>query len=361
MKRIVAYMIGAALIPAFISAQNITRRRPRSSDQPELSVRAQSLFGTDQPSEADVQWMRGIYRAIDLTEDKNMPLYYPEEPMENQQNLFRMLMKLLAENKIPAYDYLDGRELFTDSFKLNVKEMLDRFHILYQEKDGSTPKKPRFIIEESDIPANEVLSYYIKEKWVFDQRESRFYAIVEALCPVLHRTGDFGGEAMKYPMFWVKFESLRPYLAQQYILTDNENNVLHYTYDDYFRLRMYEGEIYKTTNLRNMSLMQMYPGDSALTAAREKIENQLKMFDESLWVKPAEETAVASSKTSKVEKTEKVAAEGTPAVEPEKKSTVRSARSTRGTSAKRESSVKKSSSSGEKAKSAPVRSVRRRR
>lgn len=359
MKRIVACMVGAVLISAFISAQNITRRRPRTSDQPELSVRAQSLYDADQPSEADVQWMRGIYRSIDLTQEKNMPLYYPEEPMENQQNLFRMLMKLLSENKISAYDYLDGRELFTDRFKLNVKEMLDRFHILYQEKDGSTAKNPKFVIEESDIPANEVLSYYVKEKWVFDQRESRFYAIVEALCPVLHRTGDFGGEAMKYPMFWIRFESLRPYLAQQYILTDNENNVLHYTYDDYFRLRMYEGEIYKTTNLRNMSLMQMYPGDSALTAAREKIENQLKTFDESLWVRPQEEKAIASTRGSKAEKASEAPNEETPVVEQEKKSSSRSARSSRASSSKRES-VKKSSS-GEKAQAAPVRSVRRRR
>lgn len=40
---------------------------------------------------------------------------------------------------------------------------------------------------------------------------------------------------MTYPMFWIKYDDLRPYMAQQYILTNNENNVQNYTYDDYLK------------------------------------------------------------------------------------------------------------------------------
>lgn len=363
---IIASLIGVSLLPLLAGAQTVVRK---SSDtkatKPELTERAQSLYTTEQPSEADVQWMRGIYRSLDLTKDKNLPLYYPEEPMEGQESLFRMIMRLLSQGTIEAYDYLDGREVFTDTYKLNVKDMFDRFRILYQEKEGRSTKNPRFTLEESDIPANEVLSYYIKEKWIFDQRDSKFYAIVEAICPVLHRTGDFGGEAMKYPMFWIPVETLRPYMAQQYIMTDNTNNVQHFTYDDYFKLRMYDGEIYKTANLRNMSLMQLYPNDSALTKARENIEKQLTTFDENLWVKvPVAPLASNAKKTKKQDSNEESKIEVTGAVEkqeteksPEQRSTVRSDRGT-----KKSDSVKtaKSSSSREKTKSAPARSVRRR-
>lgn len=71
-----------------------------------------------------------------------MPLYYPEESTENQENLFRIVMKLLANNQIPAYEYLDGREIFTDEYRIKVKEMFDRFHILYAPAKGYLRRIP---------------------------------------------------------------------------------------------------------------------------------------------------------------------------------------------------------------------------
>lgn len=148
----------------------------------QLSVRAQSLYDTQDASDADIPWMRVIYRQIDLNKEKNMPLYYPEESTENQENLFRIVMKLLANNQIPAYEYLDGREIFTDEYRIKVKEMFDRFHILYAPAKGYSEKNPRFTVEESDIPSNEVLSYYILEKWIFDRRTSQVKPSIEAIC-----------------------------------------------------------------------------------------------------------------------------------------------------------------------------------
>lgn len=162
-----------------------------------LTVRAKTLYETGEPSEADIPWTRGIYRQIDLTQEKNMPLYYPEEIIDGQENLFRVLLGLVASNKIKVYEYLDGREIFTEEYEVKVEDMLERFHILYEVKAGRTAKRNTYIIEESDVPCNEVLSYYVKEKWIFDQRSSTCYPVIEAICPVLHRVGDFGGEAVR--------------------------------------------------------------------------------------------------------------------------------------------------------------------
>lgn len=148
----------------------------------QLSVRAQSLYDTQDASDADIPWMRVIYRQIDLNKEKNMPLYYPEESTENQENLFRIVMKLLANNQIPAYEYLDGREIFTDEYRIKVKEMFDRFHIRMPRQKDTSEKNPRFTVEESDIPSNEVLSYYILEKWIFDRRTSQVKPSIEAIC-----------------------------------------------------------------------------------------------------------------------------------------------------------------------------------
>ena len=170
-----------------------------------VTDRMQKFFEEPARSDADAQWMKIVYRQLDLENVKNAPLYYPEEAIEGQENLFRIIMKLLANGNVKAYEYLDGREIFTDQYQVKVADMLDRFHILYTPAKGSTEKNPKFTIEESDVPTNEVLSYYLLERWELDKRANRMRTTVDAICPVLHRSGDFGGEAVKYPMFWIKW------------------------------------------------------------------------------------------------------------------------------------------------------------
>lgn len=266
------------------------------NENPGVTPRMESFYQHTPVSEADLTWMRVIYRSLDLNKEKNQPLYYPEEPLAGEENLFFVIMHLLANNQIPAFDYLDGKEIFTDQYRVKVKDVLDRFHILYSEAKGSTDKNPKFKIEDSDIPSNEVKSYYILERWEFDRNSNKMKTRIEAICPVLHRSGDFGEESVKYPMFWVKFDALRPTLSQQYVFTDNDNNLARYSLDDYFNLGMYEGDIYKTRNLKNLSMMQMYSDPDDLKRAQDSIDNRLNNYAKNLWV-PTREELAAKAKT----------------------------------------------------------------
>ena len=54
------------------------------------------------------------------------------------------------------------------------------------------------------------------------------------------------------PMFWLPYENIRPYISNSYIMTSNMNNAMTFTMDDYFRRRMFEGDIIKTQNLMNL-------------------------------------------------------------------------------------------------------------
>lgn len=271
------------------------RKADNSQSGPKVTERMQSFYSdTDNSlSEADRQWMRVIYRSLDLDKDKNAALYYPEEPIEGQENLFRIIMRLLADNTIAAYEYLDGREIFTDQYRIKTRDVLDKFYIPYTEAKGSTEKNPRFTIDPSDVPTNEVLSYYLVERWEYDTRHNRLRPVVEAICPVLHRAGDFGGDALKYPMFWIKFSDLRPYLASQSIFVDDDNNLPTCTYDDFFTLTMYDGDIYKTRNLKNKSMVQQYPDSVDLKRAQDSIQSRLDNFEKKLWVPSREEVLAA--------------------------------------------------------------------
>lgn len=254
---------------------------------PKITDRMQGFFDTGKTHDADLAYMREIYRSLDVRDvAENTPLYFPEDVVDGQKNLFRIILGLVVDGKVPAYEYLDGREVFTDQYKVKIGEMLDRFDIYYQSQGEGD--RAVYTIEEADVPTSQVLKYYIIEKWEFDRRTNRMKTLVEAICPVLTRSGDFGGEA-NYPMFWVKFDQLRPYLAQQYVFLTDDNNLPQYSLDDYFNLGMYKGEIYKTKNLRNLSMSQMYPDEDDMKRAQDSIDTRLREFGRNLYVPTRDE------------------------------------------------------------------------
>ena len=156
--------------------------------------------------------------------------------------------------------------------------MLDNYHIFYEEKDG------KLRVEDSDIPSAEVKLYYLKESAYFDQANSSFHRKVLSLCPVMLREDDFGGEASKYPLFWVKYSDLEPYLSRQTVMTSNLNNAATMSMDDYFTLNRYEGTIYKTNNMLGKTLAQLCDGDTTkLSAEQKRIEAELKAFEQNIF------------------------------------------------------------------------------
>lgn len=309
-------LAGAALMAQVEQSGSVSRRTGKDRKQrksnteqagsPTITERMQSFYEIKEPHDADLEWQRVIYRQIDLSKDVNAPLYFPEDVVDGQENLFRLLLNLVVADKIPAYEYLDGREVFSDKYQIKVGEMLDRFGIYYHTEGG---RNGGYVIEEADVPTSQVLNYYIIEKWEFDRRTNQMKTRVEAICPVLNKYGDYGGEA-KYPMFWVKFDQLRPYLAQQYVFLSDDNNLARYSLDDYFNMGMYQGDIYKTKNLRNLSLMQQFPDPDDLKHAQDSIEQRLRAFDKNLWVptreeylaqREAQEAAAAAAAAASVE------------------------------------------------------------
>ena len=286
MKRI-AIIAALACTALSVVAQPAARRQEQQKQQQQqqksnadnMTTRAQISFPVAQAMSEDVVWRRDIYREIDLNKDANGGLYYPVEPMDKQVNLFTYIFKLALNNYIPVYEYrLDGNESFTDSARVKMKTVLDNYHIFYEEKDG------KLRVENSDIPSAEVKLYYLKESAYYDQANSSFHRKVLSLCPVMLREDDFGGEASKYPLFWVKYSDLEPYLSRQTVMTSNLNNAATMSMDDYFTLNRYDGTIYKTNNMLGKTLAQMCEGDTTkLTAEQKRIEAELKAFEENIF------------------------------------------------------------------------------
>lgn len=348
------------------SAGGVRRRSERDRKKqetagPQITERMQGFYENKATHDADLEYMRQIYRRLDLEKKENQPLYFPEDVIDGQLNLFRIIMKGVLDGSVPAYEYLDGREVFTDKYKVNVPEMLDRFGIYYSTSGSG--KSAQYVIEEADVPTAQVLNYYIIEKWEYDRRSNSMKTRVEAICPVLNRTSDFGGES-RYPMFWVKFDQLRPLLAQQYVFLSDDNNLAQYSLDDYFNLGMYDGEIYKTQNLRNLSMAQMFPDEDMRKAAQDSIDNRLRSYGQNRYVPTREEYLAMKEREAALAKataegdSTTVVAEEKETVAPAKKTVAKKRSAAKSNTKKRASRTKvKSSSSNSNA----AKSVRRRR
>ena len=335
-----------------ISAQPEARRQAQQKAQQKsnannMTTRAQIMFPTTASMDEDVVWRRDIYRELNLNDDANAPLYYPVEPLGNQVNLFTYMFKLILSGRIKAYQYkLDGNESFSDADLVKPKAFLDNYHIYY-EKDANG----RMRLDNSDIPSREVKSYYVKESSYFDQRTSTFHTKVLALCPIMTRDDDFGDGGTKYPLFWVRYDDLAPYLAKQQIMTSNLNNAAVMSVDDYFVRNQYKGKIYKTNNMLGQTLAQYCHSDSALVKEQKRIEGELATFEKNLWGNQEKKDSLDS--IAKADKNVKGK------VKKEKKSNRRG-----GSSSRREAKVKekRSNSSSSSASSGSARvTVRRQR
>lgn len=251
---------------------------------PKLSVRAEMSNRNQTRDLSTATWIREVYRELNLSEGSNGALLFPKQPVGNQMNLFTMIFKLMADGNLVGYKWNDGQEMFTPELVEDFGEVLNRLEIPFQQNGNA------YIIDEYNILSNEVLGYYLKEAWYFDQANSVMGVKIVALCPVLSRQEYFDDEgagastSYREPLFWIPYEDIRPFATRMPIMASDMNNVMNKTIDDYFQMRLYDGEIYKTTNMAGTYLNQKFKTPEEMKYAQDSIESQLKRFDDNLWV-----------------------------------------------------------------------------
>ena len=279
------------------------RRRASNENKAQTNTPVKSSayrdFPTAQAMPEDAAWRRDIYRTLDLTKDANAVLYYPTMPQGNRMNLFTFLFHAIHRGQVKAYDYkLDGNEDFSAKNEVKVKDLMDRYEIFYETNaEGKTR------VNDADLPSDQVKVYFIKESEYYDQYTATFRKRVTALCPVLKRGDDFGGADSQYPMFWVKYDDIAPYLGQLMLMGSNVNNAATMSADDFFTLGVYQGDIYKTTNLQDRILVNEMETDADVTRReQQRIEREIVDFQDHMWgrdsvamAKKAAEQALADS------------------------------------------------------------------
>ena len=275
------------------------RQQAREKQQTSSKAVASSVreFPTAQPMPEDAAWRRDIYRQLDLTKDENAVLYFPTTPQGGRMNLFTFLFKQMLRGKITAYDYtIDGNEDFSEKNIVKAKELMDRYEIFYESKDG------KIRVNDADLPSDQVKSYFIKESVYYDQRSATFRSKVTAICPVLLRgSDDFSANALPYPMFWVKYDDIASQLSKLMLMGSSYNNAAMMSADDYFTMNCYKGDIYKTTNLQDKILSNYCETDTAMRVEQKRIERQLVDFQDRVWGRDSVAMAKAAAEQAKAD------------------------------------------------------------
>ena len=245
----------------------------------------------------DIMWQRYIWREIDLREKRNHPLYFPTEPQGVYKSLGQLIIDAIDKDNP---DNPDALPLYTNEF-CNVKVDRDEIkNALVRIKKGvivdPDTGEP---IDEIDIPepftAAQIMYYRLKEVWFFDKNRGELGVRILSIEPFFEYDKDTGTSGMEDDEYAVgslkalrrlgciKYEELRPYLAQQLYYTP-QNTALQITFDDVLTWKRYfSSYIIAESNTHNRQIQDYLKNQRDQRLESERILNMIRNFEGELW------------------------------------------------------------------------------
>ena len=269
----------------------------------ELAESADSIVTVFHRSD-DIVWSRVVYRIIDLRFKQNYQLYTPLSPFDPAYSSLLKVMLMAVADGMPVYAKDDNGDL-RPSFKADAKRegadvfsLLDVYNLTDFDADEETRAYERILRLDSAqnvefnagaFPrfAKNQLKYMIQEVVFFDKHYSRMYSKILSIAPmhadnILSKNATVMAALYQQILFWVPFDSFRPYLAQQYIMPKG-NDTKRVTYDEFFAQKLYTSYIVGTNNIYNRLIPEYATTFEEIKREQSRIEWELLSAEQDLW------------------------------------------------------------------------------
>jgi len=226
--------------------------------------------------EADIAWEKRIWRIIDTREKMNLPFKYPEKPF------FDVIRELAQNGDIVVFK----DEKFTEPMTIDEVEgtlnSIDTTTVFdydtYEEK---------IEIVASEINAEDIRQYRIKEVWFFDEESSVLKTRILGITP-LKDEYDMETLEFKYtlPLFHVYYPEARRHFAKYRVFNDF-NDLPPMSWYDLFEQRFFASYIYKRSNALDLRIEDQFLNYERAGIDRllesDKIKAELFNFEHDLW------------------------------------------------------------------------------
>jgi gliding motility associated protien GldN len=231
--------------------------------------------------EADVMWSKVVTRRLDLTEKRNLSLYYPTIELEDRKSLIQLMMWGIKNKSLTPF----ATDEFTSQYTLNEIDQrfgagIDTTYDIDPETGETIP-----IITKKPADISEVKELMIKERWFFDKQRSVMEVRIIGISPirVYFRDDDLNQEDPRYrQLFWIFYPEARNIFASQAIYNEN-NQAQELSFDDYFVKRMFEGFIFSESNVYDNRRIEEYATGLDVLLESENIKDKIFSFEHDLW------------------------------------------------------------------------------